>query len=152
MPMNKPSQDPDFKVKNMNARLLAVQAVYQSLHNDQDLDDVCREYLEHRVQMEVEGEQLAQPDGALFRSILQGVKARRDDIQSLLEGHLKKDDIDVLLQSILFCGIFELMAHGDVDPAIIINDYLNVAHSFYEHGESTLINGVLDAVLKSIRV
>jgi len=56
-----------------------------------------------------------------------------------------------LLQSILLCGIYEIMAHSDVDAPIIINDYVDVAHAFYDGGESKLVNAVLDRATKNLR-
>ncbi|MCB1721983.1 MAG: transcription antitermination protein NusB, partial [Alphaproteobacteria bacterium] len=132
------------KAKALSARLSAVQALYQASQNKQPMDVVLDEYLHHRSGMEVEGERLVQPDGALLKAILYGVEERRAELESVVDANLKKDAqdrvVEPLLRSILICGAYELLLQN-VDKPIIINDYLNVAHSFYERNEVALING-----------
>lgn len=135
----------------MSARLRAVQALYQAEHNKQSMRAVLDEYLQHRSEMEVEGEPLVPPDGALLKKILYGVDERRQELESIVDANLNKDakdrQVEPLLKAILLCGTYELLLQ-DVDAPIIINDYLNVGHSFYERNEVALINGVLDSISK----
>lgn len=59
--------------------------------------------------------------------------------------------VEPLLQSILMCGICELLVHSDVDSPLIIDDYLNVAHAFYEPNQVRFVNGVLDSIASALR-
>ncbi len=140
---------PSANAKASSARLAAVQALYQADQNKQSIRSVVDEYLNHRSGMEVEGEQMVQPDGALLKKILYGVDERRPELESIIDSNLNKDaqdrTIEPLLKSILICGTFELLIQ-DVDSPIVINDYLNVGHSFYDRNEVALINGVLDSI------
>jgi N utilization substance protein B len=43
------------------------------------------------------------------------------------------------------------MAHHDIDAPVIISDYINVGHAFFDRGETKLINGLLDKVAKKMR-
>ena len=52
---------------------------------------------------------------------------------------------------ILRAGIYELMARPDVATATVINEYLDVAHAFFDAREAKFVNGVLDAVAKAVR-
>lgn len=139
------------KAKALSARLSAVQALYQADQNKQSMRAVLDEYLQHRSDMEIEGEKLVKPDGALLKKILYGVDERRPELEAVIDANLKKDaedrDVEPLLRAILICASYEILVQ-DVDSPIIINDYLNVAHSFYERGEVGLINGVLDSISK----
>ncbi len=141
------------KAKALSARLLAVQALYQADLNAQPLSDVAAEYLEHRLGMEVEGEALVAADKALFTKIMRGVEERGRDLADILKANCKDEGkrLEPLIKAILMCASYELLAHNDIDSPIIINDYLNVGHSFFESGEVSLINGVLDAVSKVLR-
>jgi N utilization substance protein B len=107
------------------------------------------------MEMEIDGEKLARPDGALLRDIVYGVEDRRIEIESVIAANLKKDaggrKIEPLLHAILICGAYELLVHQKIDAPIIINDYLNVTHSFYEKGEVALVNGILDALAALFR-
>lgn len=137
------------------ARLMAVQAVYQSFTDDKDMRLIAEEYLHFRSGMEVEGEKLVEPDRELFSAILRGVSERRDDLNELIAANHKREEgkatLEMLLQSILLCGAYELMANVKTDIGVIINDYVEVTNAFYEGGESKLINAILDSISKTIR-
>ncbi|MEZ5813689.1 MAG: transcription antitermination protein NusB [Alphaproteobacteria bacterium] len=140
---------PSAHAKASSARLAAVQAFYQAERNGQTMRSVVEEYLNHRSKMVVDGQQLVQPDGALLKKILYGVDERRPELEAVIEANFKKDagdrKVEPLLRAILMCGAYELLVR-EVDPPIVINDYLNVAHAFYERNEVALVNGVLDSV------
>jgi N utilization substance protein B len=149
-----PSRKPSAKARKMSARLLAVQAVYQASLNEQDLKSAAKEYLEYRVGMEIDGEEIVEPDKVLFSAILAGVDERRNDLGDIIAANIKDggDKAEVLIKAILMCAAFELLAHHDIDSPIIINDYVNVAHTFFEKGEVSLINAILDKVSGLLRV
>jgi len=139
------------KAAVLSARLYAVQAFYQATQNSQTMRAVLDEYLRYRKDFEIDGVKLVPPDGALFQKILYGVDERRPELESIIDANLVKDatdrEIEPLLKAILVCGAYELLI-AETDAPIIINDYLNVAHAFYDRGEVALINGVLDSVSK----
>ncbi len=60
-------------------------------------------------------------------------------------------EIEPLLKSILLCGTSELLCHQDIDKALIIDDYLNVTHAFYEKQQVSFVNGVLDKIATLVR-
>ena len=142
------------KAKALSSRLCAVQAYYQSTQNKQSLRAIVSEYLQHRSDMVIDGEALVQPDGALLQKILFGVDERHIELETIVDANLKKDasdrKVEPLLKAILVCGAYELMVQ-EQDAPLIINDYLNVAHAFYERSEVGLINGVLDSISKIFR-
>jgi N utilization substance protein B len=141
------------KSKALSARLMAVQAVYQASLNEQDLRSAAQEYLEHRVSMHVEGEEIVEPDSVLFKKIVSGVAERREDLGGVIQANAKNGGagFEALIKAILMCGSYELLAHTKIDAPIIINDYLNVAHGFFNESEVGLVNGILDKVAKSLR-
>lgn len=136
--------------RNLSSRILAVQALYQMKQNRQAVKDVYNEYIKHRVEQEIDGQKIVKPDTVLFKKILYGVEERFVELESVIQANLKKDAsdrvVEPLLFSILICGAYELLAHADIDAPIIINDYLNVGHAFFDKNEVALINGVLDSV------
>jgi N utilization substance protein B len=143
------------------ARLAAVQAVYQMTANAETAASVMNSFKANPPHESMEGEKLVKPDPALMSAIAKGVEARRADLEGLLAGAQKSrtrtgDDTvyapyEPLLQSVLLCAAYELLAHHDIDAPIIISDYLNVTHAFFDQGESKLVNGVLDAIRKNVR-
>ncbi len=147
---------PSGIAKKKAARLMAVQAVYQMAVNHKDAPFVVDEYLFLRTNMEVEGETMVEPDGALFTAIVNGVAARRDDLREIVNANkpMRDGQSDVeepLLMGVLLCGAYELLSHNDVDAPIIISSYVDVAKAFFSGKEPQLINAVLDSIKKVTR-
>jgi N utilization substance protein B len=44
-----------------------------------------------------------------------------------------------------------LLARADIPTGSIINEYLDVAHAFYDKKEKGFVNGVLDAIARAAR-
>lgn len=152
------------------ARMMAVQAYYQISQNQQPLRTVIEEFLGHRkVVKTVEDELLGKPNSTLFKKILISLDERLAEVDEILRGHVKSPQIVVfdenqenspekiekmiepLLKAILYCGISELLSHQEIDKSLIINDYLNVSHAFYDQGQVSFVNGILDSVAKLVR-
>lgn len=154
--MNVPAQKPSATAKRKAARLMAVQAVYQMAVNHKEAPFVVDEYLFLRTNMEVDGETMVEPDGALFKSIVMGVVDRKEDLTGIVNANRPQKEGQVyadepLLMAVLLCGAFELLSHQDIDPPIIISSYIDVAKAFFSGHEPGLINGVLDSVRKITR-
>ena len=59
--------------------------------------------------------------------------------------------IDRLVRAILLAGTYELVHRRDVPPKVAINEYVSIAHAFYDQGEPTFVNSVLDRVARQER-
>ncbi len=144
------------KAKALAARLCAVQAWYQHTQNKkQPVCDLITEVLEHNIGMEIDGEKMVVPDGAFLKSLLIGMGEREGDLLDIVGACLEKDgarrEVEPLLKCVMLAGAYELLCSLDTDPPIIINDYLNVAHGFYEKAEVGFVNGVLDRISSQLR-
>ena len=60
------------------------------------------------------------------------------------EGSLGK--LETTLQAILQVGVFELIIHLETPTEVVINEYVDLTHAFYEKQTVGLVNGVLDKV------
>ena len=144
---------PGRALKALSARLCAVQAVYQHRVNPGPQAALLEEYPHRRKSEDAQGETLPDPDGALLKNILHGVRARRAEIDGLVRAHLnpvRRRDLEPLLEAVLLCGAEEIL-RGEADAPLIINDYLEIAHGFYSQGEVALVNAVLDAVAAALK-
>jgi N utilization substance protein B len=156
-PPEKPSvkkSEGSAKAQKTSARLAAVQVLYQMRLNNQDAKSAVREFIQHRIGFNLDGDVFVPADPDLLEEIVTGVTERWADIEAILAKALadgKKGDVELLLESILRAGTFELIAHAKIDAGIIINDYLNVTTGFYEGGESRIVNAILDKVAKVVR-
>ncbi len=137
------------------ARLAAVQALYQFDMEGTRLTQLLDEFHRHRLGAEIEGDQYAQAEVAFFDDVVQGVVARRDEVDELLSGKLAEgwriERLDKTMLQILRAGAWELLARADVPVASAISEYVDVAHAFFEAREAKFVNGVLDAVAKVAR-
>lgn len=148
--------------KELSARLLAVQATYQVLLSGSYIPDIIREYLDERIGMVIEDETIAQPDGRLFKKIMTNLHERMADINEIAKSAIKKKEspqteeptklaeVEPLLMAILLCGTCEILCHDDQDNPLIIDEYLNVTHAFYDKNTVSFVNGVLDSISKML--
>lgn len=138
------------------ARLAAVQAHYQLLMAETpNLELVTNEYISHRLGAELEGEQFVDADKVLFADVLKGSWERRQEWHGVIEPYLSNEwtleRIDKILLAVLCAGCYELAARIDVPTAVVINEYVDVTHGFYERAEASFVNGILDRVAKALR-
>ena len=142
------------KARKSAARLVAVQVLYQMNMNDETAGSALMDFLDNRNGYEFDGDIFVPADRTMLSDIIHGYNERRDEVDEIVRAQLAKKDkteIDPILRAILLAATFELMAHHDIDPPIIISDYMNVAHAFYEDGAPKMINAILDTVAKSLR-
>ncbi len=140
------------KARLSMARLAAVQCVYQWLQSGADAKDILAYYNDHFTGLKVDAGEVLPPDRDLLSELLQGVQERFHDLQGMITSHLNKglqtpeSKKDLIIMSCLYCGAYELMTHHDLDPPLIISEYLHITRSFYNDSEVKLVNGVLDSI------
>ncbi|MEM9421977.1 MAG: transcription antitermination factor NusB [Pseudomonadota bacterium] len=139
------------------ARLGAVQALYQMEHSGQGVDAIVQEFVAFRLGGEMEGSLLREADDAFFSDIVRGVVETQRGIDPFIQKHLSENwtlkRLDATARAILRAGIFELIRRADVPWRVIVDEYVELANSFFEQGETEprFINGVLDASAREIR-
>ena len=142
------------KARLSAARLASVQVLYQMMLNNQDAKSALRDFINHRVGFDLDGDVFVPADQELLTTIVTGVIDRRSDVDEMIENALTsggKGGVELLLTCILMCGIYELLDQSDVDTALIITEYLNVTDAFFDKKEIGLINGILDKIAKVLR-
>ena len=137
------------------ARLAAVQALYQMEMEDTPLAKLLHEFHEHRLGATIEDQTYEQAEVDFFDDIVSGADAQREEIDALIAARLAEGwslkRLDRPMRAILRAGTYELLARADVPAASVINEYLDVAHAFYDKRETGFVNGLLDAIAKEIR-
>lgn len=145
---------PSSRDRRSAARVAAVQALYQMDCNGQDAQSVVAEFATRRggfLPLE-DGARRIKPDGALFAAVVAGVEGRREDLVTVLRDAGAGDELnEPLLRAVLLCGAYELLACHETDAAVVISEYIDVAHDFFDRGEPRLVNGVLDKVKSIVR-
>jgi N utilization substance protein B len=137
------------------ARLAAVQALYQMEVSGVGSEAVVREFIDHRFDADMEGERLAPADEAYFADIVRGVVERQANIDHAIVRRLAEnwrlERIDATLRAILRAGAFELIARDDAPTEVVIDEYVEIAKSFFDGPEAGFVNGALDAIARDER-
>ncbi|HTW35709.1 MAG TPA: transcription antitermination factor NusB [Rhizomicrobium sp.] len=135
------------------ARLAAVQAIYQMELTALDAEAVIEEFLVHRF---VESAPSARPDSEFFADIVRGVPHRQKEIDRAIAQCLAADwkfsRIDSILRAILRAGSFELIVRADVPAKVVIDEYLDITHAFFQGDEPGFVNAALDKLARDKRV
>lgn len=148
-----------------SARIAAVQALYEMDMTDASADPILTEFMAERWQRAGQDDPDASQDTAsaqlppfnheLLSEIVNGVAGNTAELDQHIGGALSDnwtvERLEVLVRSVLRAGTFELLHKIDVPVRVVINEYMDVAHSFFSGTEPGLINGVLDKLAREIR-
>ncbi len=55
------------------------------------------------------------------------------------------------MRAILRAGTFELLRSQGRADSVIVTEYVEIAHAFFEEDEPKLVNAVLDRIAKQVR-
>jgi N utilization substance protein B len=142
------------------ARLAAVQALYQMEVSAIGVEHVIREFTEHRFDRDLEGGEgedmtLASADEGFFADLVRGVVAEQKHVDAAIAKRLAEnwrlERLDATVRAILRAGAYELAHRPDTPTEVAIDEYVEVAKSFFEGTEPGFVNGALDAVAKDVR-
>ena len=139
-----------------SARLACVQSLYKIEITGNSDDSIMFDYLLERWStINGEGKKLFQPNKDKFEFLMCGVKMEKEEIDEIISAAISKDReferLEILLKSILRAGTLELLREHNVPLAVIIDEYVEIAHAFYFEKEPAFVNGVLDTIGKTLR-
>ncbi len=137
------------------ARLAAVQALYQMEVSSAGAEAVIREVADHRFDRDLEDMTLAGADEPFFADLVRGVVAHQREVDAAIARRLAQnwrlERIDSTVRAILRAGSYELAHRQDVPTEVVIDEYVELAKSFFEGPEPGFVNGALDGVAKDVR-
>ena len=149
--VEKPSTHPMRRL----ARLAAVQGLYQLALAPESPEALIRRFHTDPTVLLQEEHSSIEVDADLFGQIIAGVSDNMQNLDTMVAGavdaRLSPDRMEPLLKAILRAGAFELLHRGDTAAGIIVNDYIDVAHSFFDAKEPGLVNAILDRLAKNLR-
>lgn len=137
------------------ARLAAVQALYQREMNGAALPQLLTEFHRHRLGATIEGADYVDADRDFFDDVVAGAGAREAEIDGQIAGALATgwslERLDRPTRALLRAGVYELIARPDVPAAAVVDEYVDVAHAFFEAREAGFVNALLDTVARRVR-
>jgi len=149
------SDQPKVPSRRQAARLAAVQALYQWQEGEAEPAAIIDQFLNVRTGEVGEAGMRRDADKPLFRDVVEVTASHKDELEKIVSGALAENwtwaRIDRLVRAILLAGTYELMHRRDVPPRVAINEYVEIAHSFYDQREASFVNSVLDRVARQER-
>lgn len=137
------------------ARLAAVQALYQLEFGGEGVDTVVQEFSDHRFESDLEGQPLGEADEAYFGEIVRGVVAQQAEIDRRIAARLsdgwKLERIDSTARAILRAGAWELAFSRNTPVEVVIDEYVELAKSFFATADIKFVNAALDGVARDVR-
>jgi transcription antitermination protein NusB len=140
------------------ARLAAVQGLYQIALTQHAPAQIIKDFRDHPPALSLEknaGTTLASMDAELFGEIVTGVTEHSTALDEMIAGafdaKVSAARVEILLRATLRAGAYELYHHAKIPAPVIINDYVDVAHAFFDGKEPGLVNAVLDKLAKTLR-
>jgi transcription antitermination protein NusB len=138
------------------ARLAAVQALYQMELSGASIEDVIADVDAGRLPRHEEapgGD--ADADPHFFRALIESAVARQNTIDRAIARRLstgwRLDRLDAVARAILRAGAVELEQRHDIPVAVVIDEYVEIAKSFFNGPEPGFINATLDACGRDLR-
>jgi N utilization substance protein B len=155
----KPRKPVPVLTRRRAARVAAVQALYQLELGQGEVRSVVVEFGEHRLASLLEPLELGTAPPAVdrewFRILVFGVAAARERLDAAIAACLAPgwtlERCGFLLRACLRAGAFELAERAEVPVKVVINEYVEVAHLFYDGGEPAFVNAVLDRLAPRLR-
>ena len=130
------------------ARLMAVQALYQFLLLGEGEADILNQFVTRHVRGR-------KGDSELFSLLFKNAISERERYQAMVEANLSDnwtwERIGYVEQAVLLSAIAELDARQETPTKVVLNEFLNIAHSYFEKPEVSFINGILDKAAKALR-
>lgn len=150
--MKKPlSSKASFKNRSAG-RLASIQALFQIEQNEDSASSVVLEFLTHRLKDAESG--VSKFDTSFFRKLVEGAWNDHEQSDEIINGALKTgwtlDRIEPVTRAILRAAIYELLT-TQTPTAVIIDEYINVTHVFFNETEVSFVNGILNTIAKKIR-
>ena len=141
--------------RRSGARLAAVQALYQMEQTEQSTRSVIADFMGDRLGLNDEGEPIEEADPDIFKTIVNGVVEHQEQIDAAIMKRLatgwKIERLDATSRAILRAAVYELVAEISLPSQILLDEYVSLAHAFFEGAEPKFINGLLDAVSRDVR-
>ena len=137
------------------ARFFAVQALFQMEASDQSLDDVRREFENHRFGEVFDDVEMAEGDTGLFRKLLEDALTYQARIDQMTDRALVAkwpiNRIDPTLRALFRAAGAEL-TEGSAPPKVVITEFVDVAKAFFPEGrEPKFVNAVLDHMAREAK-
>lgn len=131
--------------RRRKARESTLQILFQLEFDDSLLEKTLREHWKNKkVHKEIR---------EYSNWLAKGIVTHQEKIDNIIQStseHWRISRMALIDRNILRMAIFELLYEGNIAPAVVINEAIEVAKKYSGEKASTFINGILDAVRKNL--
>lgn len=138
------------------SRLAAVQALYQMELSGASVADVIADFAAGKLPRETEAS-LTETEGDfdLFKVVVEKAVDRQATLDRAIARHLSQgwrlERLDAVARAILRAGAAELEQRHDIPVPVVIDEYVEIAKSFFDGPEPGFVNATLDACARDLR-
>lgn len=128
------------------ARKHTLQALYQSLINHDEINNILAQHLAAMNQEKVDAE--------YFRQLTSGILSGQDEVDAIFTPFINRSihELTPIELSVLRLASFEMKHYLDIPYRVVLNEALELTKEFGTQEGFKFVNGVLDKVAKHIRV
>lgn len=143
------------RARRAGARLAAVQALYEMEQTEKSARATIRDFMEDRLGIGPDGVPIEEADPDLFKSIVNAVVEHQAKIDTAILARLaagwKLTRLDATMRALLRAGAAEFIAHQELSDAVILDEYVSLAHDFFEEADAKFANAVLQNMGRDLR-
>ena len=137
--------------KKSSSRLFAVQILYEMELNDKSYELILKAFSDDYFSELEKLNNNGKPSKNYIEKLIKGVSNNQKEIDELINKNLtnrKLSNLDSLMRSILRISVYELIYEFKIPKKVVLNEYIEIAKLFFNGEEPSLINAVLDVILK----
>ncbi len=143
------------RARRAGARLAAVQALYAMEQTGKSARETIRAFMEDKLGIGPDEEPVEEADPDLFKSIVNGVVDNQSTVDKAILKRLaagwKLTRLDATMRALLRAGAGEFVVHQHLSHAVIMDEYVSLAHDFFDENEAKFANAVLENVGRDLR-
>jgi transcription antitermination protein NusB len=127
------------------ARMWAVQFLFQRDFNHGELDDALTHFLDER--------KVSAKARRYVDDVVRGVEARRSDLDARLQQYAQNWDVrrmGAVERNVMRVALYEMLCRPDIPPVVSINEAVELAKDLSSEDSGKFVNGLLDRARKDI--
>ena len=131
-------------------RLVIVQALYQMEMAGTDVSDIVSSLGDRLIFDNNFDYLISHISKKLLKDSINGVIDNQNQIDSIIKKNLSSNwrfnRLDKILKAILRAAVYEISYQLRTPSKVIINEYIDITHSFYSQKEPEFVNAILEKI------
>lgn len=139
------------------ARLYAVLALFQFSHSGDSIDVIFDDFLSKNANREpkIDSVPIKKMHIKFFRQLVETATKNLEEITPIIQKHLNEnwtlERLDPVALCILQLGVCEIKYFQTIPSIVIMDEYTEVAKSFFNKTNTSFINGILNTIARELR-